>query len=64
MRVAEGSLAGSRQVVVAMWQSQIVYRLCVCSFVARAINSDHTGVKEGQRELGAVSPELGKTATN
>lgn len=50
MRVAKGSL------VVAMWPSQIVYRLCVCSFVARAINSDHTGgggVKEGQ--LGAGS---------
>lgn len=41
MRVAKGSL------VVAMWPSQIVYRLCVCSFVARAINSDHTRGGEG-----------------
>lgn len=48
MRVAKGSL------VVAMWPSQIVYRLCVCSFVARAINSDHTGgVKKGQFGAGS-----------
>lgn len=58
MRVAKGSL------VVAMWPSQIVYRLCVCSFVARAINSDHTGGGGGYWELGAASPEPGKTVTN
>lgn len=51
-----GWLKGAWQVVVAMWPSQIVYRLSVCSFVARAINSDHTGGwRKGNVELRAGS---------
>lgn len=48
-----------------MWPSQIVYSLCVCSFVARAINSNHTQGQVGVGFLGgagAASPEPGKTA--